>query len=157
MIITQENTERKKYILNQLETDYGKDVNWKNQYDNIYFLLSDLEKQTNKGQISIPIVEFRNLRTYLAKKLSFYPNYPHDKPEPMKAGLHSEEAAENHFFLHPETYGRMPDYDVELFYRALLYKTNLYQSKQLEEIEMLPDFLSFLKQSSLNHVSWIFA
>lgn len=44
MIITAEDTERKKYILNQLEKDYGKKINWKNQYDNIYFLLTDLEK-----------------------------------------------------------------------------------------------------------------
>lgn len=78
MIITAEDTERKKFILNQLEKDYGKKINWKNQYDNIYFLLTDLEKQTNKGQISIPIIDFRNLRVYLANQLDFYPNYPYD-------------------------------------------------------------------------------
>ncbi len=159
MIITAEDTERKKFILNQLEKDYGKKINWKNQYDNIYFLLTDLEKQTNKGQISIPIIDFRNLRVYLANQLDFYPNYPYDKPEPMAAGLHSEEAAENHFFLHPETYGRLPNYDIELFYRALTSETILYQekSKQIEKLKVLPEFLAFLKNSSLKHLSWFFA
>lgn len=77
----------------------------------------------------------------------------------MAAGLHSEEEAENHFFLHPETYGRLPNYDIELFYRALTSETILYQekSKQIEKLKVLPEFLAFLKNSSLKHLSWFFA
>lgn len=157
MIIIQEDTDRKNFILNQLETDYGQNINWRKQYDNIYFLLSDLEKQTNKGQITIPIIEFRQLRIYLSKKLNLYPNYPKDKPNPMASGLHSEEAAENHFFLHPETYGRLPNYDVYLFYKALVHKTDLYQLNESKPLSILSKFLKFLKESKLNNASWIFA